>query len=259
MTRNLSDLLLVSVLAVAMLGLALLGWDAGPLRLVLGLLLVLVLPGYALTAALFPDATLPRTDRLLYTVGLSLVVTILGGFVLNWTPWGLRTQSWAVLLSYITLGGCVAAVVRRPVAIAVTERSSLRISPGQIGLFALAALTLVGSVAIARSEAAQHPAPDVVQLWILPGDQPQTARLGVITKGPTAGSYRLVVQRGGYTIREWPALTIKDDDRWEATLELSARQPGSGPIEARLYRADDPNTVYRNVTLWLDEDQGLGN
>ncbi|HEY0601273.1 MAG TPA: DUF1616 domain-containing protein [Herpetosiphonaceae bacterium] len=253
MTRNLSDLLIVSVLAVAMLALALLGWDGGVLRLVLGLLLVLVLPGYALTAALFPDPTLPRTDRLLYTVGLSLVVTILGGFVLNWTPWGLRAQSWAVLLSYITLGGCVAAVMRRPVVVVAPQRSALRLSPGQAALFALAALTLVGSVAIARSEAAQHPAPDVVQLWILPGDQLQTARLGVITKGPTAGSYRLVVQRGGYTIREWPALTLKDDDRWEATIEISARQPGSGPIQARLYRADEPNAIYRSVTLWPDD------
>jgi hypothetical protein len=77
----------------------------------------------------------------------------------------------------------------------------------------------------------------------------------VITKGPTAGAYRLVAQRGGYTIREWPALVLKDDDRWEATIELSARQPGSGPIKARLYRADEPNIVYRNVTLWLDANQ----
>lgn len=259
MTRNLSDLLIVSVLAVAMLGLALLGWDGGALRMVLGLLLVLVLPGYALTAALFPDPTLPRTDRLLYTVGLSLVVTILGGFVLNWTPWGLRPETWAVLLSYLTLGGCVAAVVQRPVLVVVPHRSALRLSPGQAALFALAALTLVGSVAIARSEAAKHPAPDVVQLWILPGNQPQTARLGVITKGPTAGTYRLVAQRGGYTIREWPALTLNDDDRWEDTIEISARQPGTGPIEARLYRADDPHSVYRSVTLWPDEDQESGN
>jgi len=253
--RNFSDLLIVSVLAVAMLGLALLGWDGGVLRLVLGMLLVLVLPGYALTAALFPEPTLPRTDRLLYTVGLSLVVTILGGFVLNWTPWGLRPATWAVLLSYLTLGGCVAAVVRRPVLVVAPQRAALRPSRGQAALFALAALTLVGSVAIARSEAAKHPAPDVVQLWILPGNQPHTARLGVITKGPTAGTYRLVAQRGGYTIREWPALTLNDDDRWEETIELSARQPGSGPIEARLYRAVEPSNVYRSVMLWPDEDQ----
>jgi hypothetical protein len=256
MSRNHSDLLLASVLAAAMLGLALLGWEAGVLRVMLSLLLTLVLPGYALTAALFPDAALPRTDRLLYSVGLSLVVTILGGFVLNWTPWGLRPQSWALLLSYITLGGCVTAVIRRPLVEVAPQRPALRLSVGQGTLLGLAILTLAGSLLIARSEAVQQPAPNVVQLWMLPGAQARTVRLGVITKGPTGGRYRLVVQRGGYTIREWPSLTLKNDDRWEATVELLARQPGSGSIAARLYRVAEPGVVYRNVTLWLNDRPG---
>lgn len=252
MIRSVADLLLVGCLAVITLGLTLLGWSGGALRLSLGLLLALVLPGYALTAALFPRPTLDGTNRLLFTCGFSLVVTILGGFVLNWTPWGLQPESWATLLSYITLGGCLVAVLRRPLAPRTAPRLALPLDLGQALLFGLAALTLVGSVLIARGEAAQRPAPDVVQLWMLPGES-QMIRLGVITKGPAVGSYRLVVQRGGYIIREWPALALEAEARWEATVELSARQPGGGPVEALLYQTAEPGVVYRQVKLWLED------
>ena len=252
MTRSVADLLLVGCLAVVTLGLALVGWPGGALRLILGLLLTLALPGYALTEALFPRPTLDATNRLLFTCGLSLVATILGGFVLNWTPWGLQPESWATLLSYLTLGGCLVAIVRRPVTSPSAQRPALPIDPGQALLFGLAALTLAGSVLIARGEAAQRPAPDVVQLWMLPGES-QAIRLGVITKGPAVGSYRLVVLRGGYTIREWPALALGAEARWETTVDILERQPGSGPVEARLYRTAEPGVVYRQVKLWLEE------
>jgi hypothetical protein len=38
-------------------------------------------------------------------------------------------------------------------------------------------------------------------------------------------------------------------------LTLDGRQPGSGPFEARLYRAEEPNVVYRRVALWFDTPQ----
>ncbi|HEX6288955.1 MAG TPA: DUF1616 domain-containing protein [Herpetosiphonaceae bacterium] len=249
MSRKVADLLIVGLLAA----LALLGGEGGALRALLGLLLVLVLPGYALTAALFPDRALPRTDRMLFTVGFSLGVTILGGFGLNWTPWGLQRVSWTILLSYITLGGCLVALIRRPALPLSARRTTFGLSVGQGLLFVLAALAIIGALVIARSEAAQHPAPNVVQLWILPAEQTQGVRLGVITKGPQAGRYRLVVQRGGYIIREWPDLALAANERWEATVDLPQRQPGAGPVEARLYRATEPSAVYRRVMLWVDQ------
>src|SRR5258708_19924598 len=70
---------------------------------ILTLPLVLVLPGYALTAALLPNRSLGVAERLMFSLGLSLAVVILGGLALNWTPFGLRAISWAVLLAGLTL------------------------------------------------------------------------------------------------------------------------------------------------------------
>lgn len=253
MRRNTLDLLLVAGGAVAALGLTLLGVDGGVLRVMLGLLLVLVLPGYALCAAAFPVVPLRRSDRWLFSIGFSLGTTILGGFVLNWSPWGLQRTSWTLLLSTITLGACLVALLRRPVRAGGARRPALDLSIEQMLLFGIAGLTVVGAVLVARSEAAQRPAPDVVQLWIMPGEQANTVRVGIVTQGPVDEHYRLVLQRGGYTIREWPALSIARGDHWETSVELSQRQPGTGPLEAQLYRMGDPHVAYRQVALWLDQ------
>ena len=253
MRRSAADLLVVAGLALGALALALLGVESGALRVLLGLLLALALPGYALTAAAFADATLSRTDRGLFTIGFSLGCTILGGFVLNWSPWGLQRSTWTVLLTVITLGACVAAYLRRPARPVVAGRPTIDLSLGQAALFSIAGLAMIGAVLAARDEAALRPAPDVVQLWIMPGEQAGTVRVGVATQGPVDERYRLTLQRGGYIVREWPALSVARGEHWEASVELSDRQPGRGPLEARLYRLSEPRAAYRQVTLWLDQ------
>ena len=80
---------------------------------ILTLPLVLVLPGYALIAAMFPKQALGGAERAVFSLGLSLVIVILGGLVLNWTSFGLHASSWAVLLACITLGASAVALIRR--------------------------------------------------------------------------------------------------------------------------------------------------
>jgi uncharacterized protein DUF1616 len=274
MSRKSLDLALVCTLALAALALNLLGASSPALRLLLGLPLALVLPGYALTAALFPHRALGGADRALFTLSLSLSAAILCGFVLNRTSWGLQPESWAVALSDIVLGGSLIAFARRhlipagsasiardePARTAPSEtapRSRLGLNVGQSLLFGLAIAVIAGAVLFARSEAALRPAPDVIQLWMLPGDTAESPmlRVGINSVGPAAGDFRLQIERGGYIIREWPSLTITPGQRWEETLMLQGRQLGSGPFEARLYRAEEPNVIYRRVALWFDTPQ----
>jgi len=60
-------------------------------RSILGLPVVLFLPGYALIAALFPRKNdLDAIERIALSFGLSIAVVPLIGLVLNFTPWGIR-------------------------------------------------------------------------------------------------------------------------------------------------------------------------
>src|SRR5438477_9447436 len=90
-----------------------LGINIPILQISFGLLFLFILPGYALFVALFPLQDYGPGERSLFILGLSLVITILGGVILNLTVWGLSTSSWTVLLSIISLSGSVIGWLRR--------------------------------------------------------------------------------------------------------------------------------------------------
>ena len=83
-------------------------------RNILGLPLVLFLPGYALIAALFPaKSDLDGIERVALSFGLSIAVVPLIGLGLNYTPWGIRLLPILTSLSVFTVIMCGLAYLRR--------------------------------------------------------------------------------------------------------------------------------------------------
>jgi len=107
-------------------------------RNILGLPLVLFLPGYALIAALFPaKSDLDGIERVALSFGLSIAVVPLIGLGLNYTPWGIRTLPILISLSAFTFIMCGLAYLRR---ISLPENEAFNIS------FKAAALSLKGEI-----------------------------------------------------------------------------------------------------------------
>lgn len=125
-----------------------------PLRAVLGLAFVTVVPGYALVSALFPEAdqmsfregdddgydeaTTDRWDisgveRAALSLGLSVAVVPLVGLGLNYTPWGIRLVPIMLVLSAVTLISVLVAV-RRRLALKPNERFQIWTFPYRMGL-----------------------------------------------------------------------------------------------------------------------------
>ena len=75
-----------------------------PVRIILGLPLVLFLPGYSLIATLFPRKDdLDAIDRIALSFGLSIAITPLLGLALNYTPFGIRLSPVLIVLSVFTI------------------------------------------------------------------------------------------------------------------------------------------------------------
>ena len=71
-------------------------------RIGLGFIVVLFLPGSALIEALYPKKDdLEELERFALSVGLSLALSPLVGFVLNYTPWGIRLDPIIIALSLL--------------------------------------------------------------------------------------------------------------------------------------------------------------
>lgn len=108
-----------------------------PVRIVLGFLFALFLPGYAFVSALFPERGRPsaesvRSDdegedggralpnrsidgieRLVLSFGTSIATVPLIGLVLNFTPWGIRLVPVTIAVSVFTVIAAVVGVFRR--------------------------------------------------------------------------------------------------------------------------------------------------
>ena len=107
------DLALVFIVAVAELGLSFIPNFAGPARVLVGLPAVVFVPGYALTAAIWPAGGLQSIERFALSLGLSLALATLAGLLLYATGVGLRPVPWAVVLAVPTVVGSVIALGQR--------------------------------------------------------------------------------------------------------------------------------------------------
>ena len=255
------DILVASALTIIACVLAfVLPADWTPVR-ILALPLVFVLPGYALTSAMFPGQALEFPKRLVFSLGVSLSMVVLGGLVLNLTPFGLRAGSWATLLGGITLAACAVTFIRR-------RRQSIPVAGWSEGwnwssgfslrqglLLGLAALIVCSAFAVSMIGAHRQPYPGFTQLWILPAggaNARNAVSLGVNNMESTAMEYRLAVSVGGKIVKEWPAIDLYPNEKWDATLVLpQPGQAGAVMVEADLYSANAPTVIYRHVVLWL--------
>ncbi|MBA2286264.1 MAG: DUF1616 domain-containing protein [Ktedonobacteraceae bacterium] len=230
-----------------------------PFRLLLAPFIFIV-PGYALTCALFVHRLFGRAEHSVFSLGLSLVIMIVGGLVLNLTPFGLQATSWIVFLCSVTLiAGAVTLMRRRgqnrPVAGWLQQGGNPGLTVRQVVFLAMALIILSGGVAVSIVGASRQPYPGFTQCWILPASglhSKAAVRLGVSNMESTSMEYRLDVNMNGKVIKSWPAIHLDLHAKWETTLVLpSSTSKGATKVEALLYRVDTPTKIYRHVLLWL--------
>ncbi len=247
-----ADLLLASGVAAASC-LAVLASHSTTVRIVPGLLLALVLPGYAVSCALLPQRR-PASQRVLLALGLSLAVAVVTAVVLDRTPWGLSQRSWAVALAGVVVAASGFAFRKRvgpdpdsPRPLEGPDRGVGRVAALAVAMtiagFAVAAL------ALARLPVDSRQASGYTVLWTRP-TSPATPRfiVGVASSERQATSYRVVALVGTRTVFE-RRIELAPGERWTAGGIV---RPPSFPVVVRilLYRSD-ATAAYRHVSLTL--------
>jgi uncharacterized membrane protein len=82
-------------------------------RVISGGVFVLFIPGYALVQLLFPKKEMDMVERIAFSIGLSLAVVPLVGFLLNYSPWGIRLDPIVASISALSMVLALASVYRR--------------------------------------------------------------------------------------------------------------------------------------------------
>lgn len=255
MKRWLNGFTLLATVGVVFLLLVLISAEPNILRTMLVapvvLLLVLLLPGFALTHILFERERMGLPERLLLSIGLSVSLIALTGLVLNWTRLGLKTTTlWAALLLGLAVTAVVVLFVRR---LKWTDIVSL---PGNLNFTArqwifvsLAALVTIVAFNIARTPVAQQGFEGYTTLWILPGDVPDRLRLGVRSDEFANTKYEIRFELNGI-VHQGPTFELKPGEAWEDVVHFPSGQLAGQPFTVSLYRLDQPNEVYRHAVWW---------
>lgn len=256
-----------------------------PIRSILGLAMLLFVPGYALAAVLFPGKKdLNGLERAGLSFGLSIAVTPLIGLALNFTPWAIRIDPVMAVLTIFTLTCCAAANVRRhrlkpadrfaPGLGKVCRSALADMFQGDHGRLdrALSLFLLLCILASAATLAFAFMVPKTgekfTQFYILGPDgkadcYPTTLRLGesgTVIVGIVNNEYRdvtydlMVVQNdssgvsGLFTDR----ITLADDQTLEKPVMLIPDRAGRSQIEFLLYADGNMETPYRELHLWVN-------
>lgn len=262
--RSSLDLVAAIALALAGCAAALIPLEAW-IRVVLLVPLALGVCGYAILAALLPDAEVSPGERLVYALVASLVATTLGGIVVQLFL-ALDRTAWAILLAALTIAAAVLGLWRRGrraprgAQAAAGEggppderrEAGPRLAlPGPLSVLMIAAAIAVAIGAVAISSAGakrERDGHEFTALWAQPVPRAagagQAVAIGVDNHQGAAARYRLLVRQGAVTLAE-RKLVVPDGGRFRLRVGSGPISP-SNPVGVDLYRGGAP---FRHVYL----------
>ena len=238
-------------------------------------------PGYLWSEAILSQR-LPGLERMLTSLGMALILPILGGFLFYGLHIPLFRSSWIGLLVVLTLLGVVAVAVQRLREVPVDERQRRRPSqqpPPRSGLvlhsfiFGLAGVIAIGAVAYSVKSAEAQKFPGYTQLWMTPvvdnsaaqniailSNNPQAqaqaatdedtlqgkatqGHLGVTNHQGVPEQYELKLLVNGKVAGTWP-ITLNDGQSWQKTI---AWHTNNYAMLADLYLLPNTSTPFHYV------------
>lgn len=246
------------------------------LWIIIGLPFLLFFPGYVLTTALFPRRESIRgVERLALSFGMSIVIVPLIGLILNYTPWGIRSESvLCSMASFIFIMSAIAWVRRKKLP--EEERFSVKFRlalPGRGGtawdkaLSAILVLTILGALGtVGYVIAAPKEGEKFTEFYIL-GMEGRTADypvqlevgeegkvvVGIINHEYREVSYRIELRINGAETNEIGPMVLQHDEKWEQEAGFVPEVAGKNrKVEFWLYKDGEVEPYLEPLRLWID-------
>lgn len=254
------------------------------LRTYLGVILVLFLPGYALTGALFPaKKDIDGIERAAISFGLSISIAPVLGLSLNYSSWGVREIPLLTEFSIFTLLMCAIAYYRRrllsetevfgvsfkkcylSMKAKVLEKSESKTDKVIAFIFVLSMLASIGSLAyiIGNPKEGEH----FTEFYILGnnstiGDYPTefvqgekgTVTVGIINHEYRPMDYTIDVRLENRSLPESQKhISLGNNMSWEEPVTFKPPLKGKNmKLEFLLFNETEKTIPYRNLNLWIN-------
>jgi uncharacterized membrane protein len=265
-----------SLLVILSLFLLVLVSDLTMIRTILGLPFVLLLPGYLLTAVLFPKADdLEGLERAVLSVGLSIIIVPLIGLLQNYLSSGISLLPMMLSLTFLNIMLAVLGWRRRKKLpeekrfvltlqvklIKWVEKSKgTKFIDASLLITGLCLLVTVFYLLVSPKIGASFTEFYITgQNGVAAGYQEQlqageygVVRAGVINNEQQKAEYRIEIRVDGELIQTIGPISLKHLEKWENTLNFKATKPKEAvKVEFLLFKDNQNATPYRQLKLWV--------
>ncbi|UCC17804.1 MAG: DUF1616 domain-containing protein [Dehalococcoidales bacterium] len=278
MSVKLKDELIALNLLSILLFLSILFLPDSSLRIIPGIPFVLFLPGYSLIAALYPRKTdISGTERILWSIGLSIAIVPLIGLCLNLIPPGIRLIPGVISIASFTFIMSTVAWYRRRnlleyerFSVSFTLGSPLRWSEqtvlDRVLFVGLILAFLFAAGVIGYKMTAPVSEERITEFYILntegsASDYPEQLKIGEEQKviiGITNSehdemTYRLEMKVDGVLNSTISGITLKHGETKQTEIVFSFSHAGDNQkVEFVLYRGDETGSLVTPLYLWID-------
>ncbi len=234
------------------------------LRVPLGLIGVLIAPGYAIIAALLPRRSdLDGPARAGLTIGLSLASIPLIALLLDRLPWGLRPLPIALSLSAWIIFWTVAALLLRIYSPSPT--ATVATHPTRLDLLAIGAFVLLAALIVVATFSSIDKQPPFTEFYALGDeglaegyprevlvDQPVALTLGLVNRESGPLRYRAEARVDAALVGALAPIELAPGASWEGPFSLRMPEPGADQRVEILLFVEGRAEPYRRLTLWLN-------
>jgi len=242
-----------------------------PIRIILGLPLVLFLPGYSLIAALFPKKDdIDSIERIALSFGLSIAIVPLIGLILNYTPFGIRLIPILISLSLVTISLSLLAYTRRMnidedkrFSISLNYKLEMPTRTDKI-LTSILLISIILSVCtVIYAITVPRTGEKFTEFYILGPEgkadnyptnlsvgENGTVIIGIVNREYKPTNYKLKIQLGNRTLLE-KEIKLNHNETFRENFTLSPLENGKRKLEFLLYKKNN-STIYRSLHLWVE-------
>ena len=270
-----NSLLLLNLLVIVLIA-AVIFIPPGVLHVTLGLPFVLFGPGYALVVALFPRKEgLGSIERVALSFGMSIAVVPLISLILNYTWWGITTESTLYSVTLFIFIMSVIAWVRMR-SLVEEDRFSINLRlrmPGWGGSMWNKILSVVLVIAILGMLGVltyfivtPNKGEEFTEFYILgadgkAADYPKEMEVGeegkvivgIINHEHELVTYDIEVLIDGVKDSTLGPIELEHDEKWEGAASFTPDRAGDNEkVEFLLYKNGEAESSWKPLHLWVD-------
>ena len=270
--------ILIVIIAITLLLFPVVRFSSGVTTIVLGLILVLFSPGYALLSAVFPrQSQLGGIERVGLSLGLSIAIVPLIGLIMHYTNIGLSLYPCLILITIFILANSVVYWYRQRL-LSPSERLGITISLAWINYRALGKIDkilYIGLLAVVLASfgilgyliASPQQGEKFTEFYILNTEgnsenypkritqgEPVELMVGIINHEYEEISYRISIRVSGTEYKEIKTEPLTHEQKWEDVVSFIPQiLDKTGKVEFWLYKNDESNPYFEEpLHLYID-------